>query len=113
MRYNSWSRTNWQSQSSGIKLFKKTQQENAVTEILKLSCEWFQNNLENPEAILCKEYLHHRKLSQDTIFKFKLVAPVSVYSSLFSNDVDKLKIGVTYPPLFVLKGIPPDTLKDA
>ena len=63
-------------QRAGIKIefkeFKKSQQENTITNILNLSYEWFQNNLYNPEAVKCNEYLKLRKLSQDTIKKFKL-----------------------------------------
>ena len=39
-----------------LKEFKKTEQENIINKILKISCEWFQQNLNNSEAILCKKY---------------------------------------------------------
>ena len=84
-----------------FKEFKKTQQENAITKILQLSCEWFQSNLQNPEAILCKKYLHHRNLSQDTIYKFKLGYSFNSKITLFDylkkksfNEKDIIKSNV-------------------
>ena len=61
---------------TGIKIefknFKNYEQDNIILNIYNLSCEWFQNNLFNPEAVKCNEYLKLRKLSQDTVKKFKL-----------------------------------------
>ena len=55
-------------QRAGIKIefkeFKKSQQENTITNILNLSYEWFQNNLYNREAVKCNEYLKLRKFSK-------------------------------------------------
>ncbi|MBO6469136.1 MAG: hypothetical protein HVK44_03150, partial [Pelagibacteraceae bacterium] len=63
-------------QKAGINIefkdYKRTKQENVVNEILKLSCEWFQNNLYNQDALHCREYLKLRNLSKDTISKFEL-----------------------------------------
>jgi len=72
------------------KEFKKIKEENTVFEILELSCEWFHNNLKNPEAIQCQKYLQFRKLSTDTIKKFKLGYSFNSQSTLFDYLKEKL-----------------------
>ena len=66
-----------------FKDYKKTKQENVVNEILKLSCEWFQNNLYDQDALHCREYLKLRNLSKDTISKFKLGYSFNSKSTLY------------------------------
>ena len=74
-------------QKAGINIefkdYKKTKQENVINEILKLSCEWFHNNLYNQEALHCQEYLKSRNLSKDTISKFKLGYSFNNKSTLY------------------------------
>lgn len=74
-------------QKAGINIefkdYKKTKQENVVNEILKLSCEWFQHNLYDQDALHCREYLKSRNLSTDTISKFKLGYSFHSKSTLF------------------------------
>ena len=74
-------------QKAGINIefkdYKKTKQENVVDEILKLSCEWFHNNLYNQEALHCQAYLKSRNLSKDTISKFKLGYSFNNKSTLY------------------------------
>ena len=74
-------------QKAGINIefkdYKKTKQENIVDEILKLSCEWFQNNLRDQVALHCLEYLKSRNLSMDTISKFKLGYSFNSKSTLY------------------------------
>ena len=81
-------------QKAGINIvykeFKKIKEENTVFEILELSCEWFHNNLKNPEAIQCQKYLQFRKLSTDTIKKFKLGYSFNSQSTLFDYLKEKL-----------------------
>ena len=45
--------------------------ENVVNEILKLSCEWFQNNLNDKDALHCREYLKLRNLSKEKLYCFQ------------------------------------------
>jgi len=74
-------------QKAGINIefkdYKKTKQENVINDILKLSCEWFHNNLYNQEALHCQEYLKSRNLSKDTISKFKLGYSFNNKSTLY------------------------------
>ncbi len=74
-------------QKAGIDIkfidYKKSKQENAVNEILKLSSEWFQNNLYNQDALHCREYLKSRNLSNNTISKFKLGYSFNSKSTLY------------------------------
>ena len=74
-------------QKAGINIefkdYKRTKQENVVNEILKLSCEWFQNNLYNQDALHCREYLKLRNLSKDTISKFELGYSFNSKSTLY------------------------------
>ena len=66
-----------------IKSYKKNKHENLINDILKLSCEWFQDNLNNKDALHCQEYLKSRNLSKDTIFKFKLGYSFNSKSTLY------------------------------
>ena len=52
--------------------FVKGKQDNKIEEILELTCLWFQENLNNSYAGTCNEYLKKRKLSKETISKFRL-----------------------------------------
>ena len=94
------------SQKAGIDIefkdYKKTKQENVVKEILKLSCEWFQNNLYNQDALHCREYLKLRNLTKDTISKFKLGYSFNSKSTLYEhlkiksfNEEEIIKSNVT------------------
>ena len=85
-----------------FKDYKKTKQENVVKEILKLSCEWFQNNLYNQDALHCREYLKLRNLTKDTISKFKLGYSFNSKSTLYEhlkiksfNEEEIIKSNVT------------------
>ena len=64
------------SQQAGVVIkfdtIEKSKLENKITEILKLTCIWFQENLNNSEAKICNQYLEKRKLSKEIIKKFKL-----------------------------------------
>ena len=64
------------SQRAGIKINFESDQtyknKNKIEEILKLSCLWFQENLNHSSANICNEYLIERKLKKETIKKFKL-----------------------------------------
>ncbi len=64
------------SQKSGVKINfendKTYKNKNKIEEILKLSCLWFQENLNHSSANICNEYLTKRKLTKETIQKFKL-----------------------------------------
>ena len=64
------------SQQAGIQInfdtIDKSKKENIITEILQLTSEWFQENLNNVEAGICNQYLEKRKLSKKIINKFKL-----------------------------------------
>jgi len=64
------------SQKAGVKINfetdKKYKNKNKIEEILKLSCFWFQENLNHSSANICNEYLIKRKLTKETIHKFKL-----------------------------------------
>ena len=64
------------SQKSGVKInFENDntyKNKNKIEEILKLSCLWFQENLNHSSANICNEYLIKRKLTKETIQKFKL-----------------------------------------
>ena len=63
------------SQRAGIKIYFESDQtyknKNKIEEILKLSCLWFQENLNHSSANICTEYLIERKLKKETIKKFK------------------------------------------
>jgi len=50
----------------------KSKQENKVEDILQLTCEWFQKNLNSSAADFCNIYLKKRHLSNETILQFKL-----------------------------------------
>ena len=93
------------SQQAGIKInfsnIIKSPQENKVDEILDLTSKWFQNNLNNSEAIFCKQYLEKRKLTSYTIEKFKLGYSFNSKSTLYEylrtrsfSDEDLLKSNV-------------------
>lgn len=64
------------SQRAGVQInfesTKKSKQENRIEEIMKISCLWFQQNLNHPAANNCNNYLKERKLTKETIDKFKL-----------------------------------------
>ncbi len=49
-----------------------SKREDKIEEILELTCLWFHNNLKDPAAKQCNEYLKERKLTKNTIEKFKL-----------------------------------------
>ncbi|MDC0056538.1 DNA primase [Alphaproteobacteria bacterium] len=80
---------------------QQDKQENKVVDILKLTCEWYQHNLEAPDAQKCKLYLSGRNLSDETISKFKLGYSYNASSTLYKylkeksfNDYDLLKSNV-------------------
>ena len=50
----------------------KSKKENIIKEILELSCLWFQKNLNDSKADVCIKYLEKRKLTKETVDKFKL-----------------------------------------
>jgi len=64
------------SQKSGVKINFESDRtyknQNRIEEILNLSCLWFQNNLNDSSANICNKYLLQRKLTRNTIQKFKL-----------------------------------------
>ncbi len=73
-------------QRSGVKIDfdkKKTNKENKIEEILEISCQWFQKNLENSEAINCNKYLNKRKLKEEIIKQFRLGYSYNTKSSLY------------------------------
>lgn len=76
------------SQQAGVNInfdtMEKSKQENKITEILKLTCMWFQENLNNSEEGICNKYLEKRKLSKETIKKFKLGYSFNSDSTLFN-----------------------------
>ena len=93
------------SQRAGVQINfqdkQKTEQENQVEAILKLTCTWYQNNLSLPGAKICNEYLQSRELSKDTIVQFKLGYSYNYDSTLYDflkknsfNDNDLLKSNV-------------------
>jgi len=93
------------SQRAGVQInfqdVQQTKQENQVEAILKLTCEWYQNNLDSSDAQKCKLYLGNRKLSDATISKFKLGYSYNSSSTLYKflkgqsfNDEDLLKSNV-------------------
>ena len=93
------------SQQSGVQInfdtIKKSKQENKIADILSLTCEWFQENLNNLESIKCKQYIEKRNLSEDTVKKFKLGYSFNSHTTLFHylksksfNDEDLLKSNV-------------------
>ena len=53
------------SQQAGIKInfdnIQKSKEENKVEDILNLTCDWFQNNLNKSTADICNKYLVKRK----------------------------------------------------
>ena len=93
------------SQRAGVNIkfqdAQQTKQENQVEAILKLTSEWYQNNLEVSEAQKCKLYLEGRNLSDETISQFKLGYSYNASSTLYKflksksfNDEDLLKSNV-------------------
>jgi len=93
------------SQRTGVNInfqsAQQTKQENQVEAILKLTCEWYQNNLDTPEAQKCKLYLKSRNLSDETISQFKLGYSHNESSTLYNylkgksfDDEDLLKSNV-------------------
>ena len=76
------------SQQTGIQInfdtIKKSKQENKITDILSLTCEWFQENLNNLEAKKCNQYLEKRKLSKDTVKTYKLGYSFNSSTTLFN-----------------------------
>ena len=80
-------------QRAGVQIkskeYKNIKQDNIIREILNLSCEWFQSNLQYSEADGCIEYLKSRKLSKNTIDKFKLGYSFRVKETLFQYLKEK------------------------
>ena len=64
--------------------YKQNRKDKSISEILNLSCQWFQNNLNNEKESQCKKYLINRKLSQDTIVNFKLGYSYNTKITLFN-----------------------------
>jgi len=62
---------------------KKSKQENRIEDIMNISCLWFQQNLNHSAADICNEYLKKRKLTKETIEKFKLGFSYSLESNLY------------------------------
>jgi len=75
------------SQRAGVQInfenIKKSKQENRIEDIINISCLWFQHNLSHPTADICTKYLEKRKLSKETIEKFKLGFSYNSDSSLY------------------------------
>ncbi|MDC0226796.1 DNA primase [Alphaproteobacteria bacterium] len=93
------------SQQSGVQInfdnISKTNQENKIEEILKITSEWYQNNLTGNQSIKCNQYLQNRKLKSETIKKFKLGYSHNSESTLYEylkkksfKDDDLLKSNV-------------------
>ena len=61
---------------------KKSKEENTLNEILEFSCLWFEENLDYDAARLCNDYLVTRKLTKETIKKFRLGYSSNKESSL-------------------------------
>ena len=70
----------------------KKKETNKIEEILKISSLWFEENLNNPEAKTCIEYLNTRKLSKETIKKFKLGYSYNSKTTLY-NFLKKQSFG--------------------
>ena len=62
---------------------------NKINEILNLSADWFNNNLKNPEAKSCNEYIQSRKLLETTVEKFKLGYSYNKKQSLYDYLKEK------------------------
>jgi DNA primase len=64
------------SQRAGVQInfenTKKNKQENKIEDIINISSLWFQENLNHSAADICNKYLKKRKLTKETINKFKL-----------------------------------------
>ena len=75
------------SQRAGVQIDfkdkKKTHKESKIFEILKISSEWYQKNLNLSVGKNCKEYLVKRNLSEETIAKFKLGYSFNSQTSLY------------------------------
>ena len=75
------------SQRAGVQInfesTKKSKQENRIEEIINISCLWFQQNLNHSAADNCNKYLKERKLTKETIEKFKLGFSYNSDSSLY------------------------------
>ena len=67
----------------------KTKQENKIEEILNITSLWFQKNLSSSSANKCNEYLKERKLTNQTIEKFKLGYSSNSEISLYEFLKDK------------------------
>tara|TARA_Y100000590_G_scaffold465458_1_gene637834 strand:- start:720 stop:2465 length:1746 start_codon:yes stop_codon:yes gene_type:complete len=70
--------------------FKKTKEENVINEILSLSFQWFNNNLNMSESNICNKYLKSRNISQDSIENFKLGYSFNSKSTLYNYLKEKL-----------------------
>ena len=75
--------------------------EDKNSEILEITCSWFEKNLENKASIICNNYLVKRKLSKETIKKFRLGYSNNSDTSLYDylknknfNDKDLLQSNV-------------------
>jgi len=75
------------SQQAGVQInfdsIKKSKQENLVEDILKSTCKWFQENLNTLDAKMCNQYLENRKLTKETIEKFRLGYSYNSNSTLY------------------------------
>ncbi len=82
------------SQKSGVIINfesdEKYKNNNRIEEILKLSCLWFQENLNHSSANICNKYLKERKLTKETIQKFKLGYSYNKDISLYHYLKNKL-----------------------
>ena len=92
-------------QRAGITLHqvnnKQTQKINTIKKILEATTNWYVNNLEFSEALVCKKYLKKRNLSESTIKKFRIGYSYNSNSTLFSylksksfNEKDIIKSNV-------------------
>ena len=93
------------SQQAGVSINfenkKRSKQEDKINEILELTCLWFEKNLDRKGAEVCNNYLVKRKISSDTIKKFRLGYSKNSESSLYEflksknyNDNDLLQSNV-------------------
>ena len=75
------------SQQAGVSIdfenTKQSKQEDKINEILELTCLWFEKNLDGKAAEVCNNYLLKRKLTSDTIKKFRLGYSKNSESSLY------------------------------
>ena len=70
--------------------FVRTKEQNTISEILDLSMKWFSNNLNNSDAEICNKYIKSRKISQESVEKFKLGYSYNSKSTLYDYLKDKL-----------------------